>query len=77
VPSLYYQQLEENMNFAMKQPFISFGPDGSALNIENARGTSPHPRAYGTYPRILGRYVRGHKVITLEEAVQSDIAQCR
>ena len=58
------------MTYAMRQPFVSFGSDGSAMNIETARGTSPHPRSYGTYARILGRYVRELKVITLEEAVR-------
>jgi N-acyl-D-amino-acid deacylase len=70
VPAMYYQQLEQDMNHAMKQPFISFGSDGSAMNIETARGVSPHPRAYGTYARVMGRYVRDLKVITLEEAVR-------
>jgi N-acyl-D-aspartate/D-glutamate deacylase len=70
VPALYYQQTEQDMNFAMKQPFVSFGSDGSALNVERARGTSPHPRSYGTYARIMGRYVRDLKVLTLEDAVR-------
>ena len=70
VPALYYQQAEEDMTYAMRRPFVSFGSDGSALNVEKARGTSPHPRSYGTYARILGRYVRDMKVITVEEAVR-------
>jgi N-acyl-D-amino-acid deacylase len=70
VPALYYQQTEQDMNYAMKQPFVSFGSDGTAMNVEKAGRLSPHPRSYGTYARILGRYVRDLKVLTLEEAVR-------
>ena len=45
------------------------GSDGSALNIETAKG-QPHPRSYGTFVRILGRYVREEKLLRLEEAVR-------
>jgi N-acyl-D-aspartate/D-glutamate deacylase len=45
------------------------GSDGSALNVKTAKG-KPHPRNYGTFVRILGRYVRDHKVLRLEEAVR-------
>jgi N-acyl-D-aspartate/D-glutamate deacylase len=70
VPCLYYQQLEQDMNYAMKQPFVSFGSDGSAMNADTEKARSPHPRSYGTYARVLGRYVREQKLITLEEAVR-------
>jgi N-acyl-D-aspartate/D-glutamate deacylase len=70
VPALYYQQTEQDMNYAMKQPFVSFGSDGSAMKIETAGARSPHPRSYGTYARILGRYVRELKLLTLEDAVR-------
>lgn len=68
VPALYYHHTEEDMRYAMKQPFVSFGSDGRAMATG---GTDrPHPRSYGTYARIMGRYVRDEKVITLEEAVR-------
>ena len=59
------------MRYAMKQPFVSIGSDGTALATEGplSRG-NPHPRYYGTFPRVLGRYVREDKVITLEEAIR-------
>jgi N-acyl-D-aspartate/D-glutamate deacylase len=59
------------MRYALKQPFVSIGSDGTAVATEGplARG-NPHPRYYGTFPRILGRYVREDKVITLEEAIR-------
>jgi N-acyl-D-amino-acid deacylase len=70
VPALYYQQMEEDMNYAMKQPFVSFGSDGSAMNVDTEGARSPHPRSYGTYARIMRRYVREQKLLTLEEAVR-------
>lgn len=59
------------MTYAMRQPFVSFGSDGSAVKTEGPLSSGkPHPRYYGTYPRIMGRYVREQKVLTLEEAVR-------
>jgi N-acyl-D-aspartate/D-glutamate deacylase len=71
VPTVYFHHSEEDMRYAMRQPFVSIGSDGTAVSIEGppARG-NPHPRYYGTFPRVLGRYVRQDKVISLEEAVR-------
>jgi N-acyl-D-aspartate/D-glutamate deacylase len=59
------------MRYALKQPFVSIGSDGTAVATEGplARG-NPHPRYYGTFPRVLGRYVREAKLITMEEAIR-------
>ena len=59
------------MRYALRQPFVSIGSDGTAVKTEGplARG-NPHPRYYGTFPRVLGRYVREEKVLTLEDAVR-------
>ena len=71
VGTVYYHQTEPDMQYAMKTPFVSFGSDGSAMSPEGSRGGSrPHPRSYGTFPRVLGRYVRELKVITLEDAIK-------
>jgi N-acyl-D-amino-acid deacylase len=71
VGTVYYHHSEPDMQYAMKTPFVSFGSDGSAMSPEGSRGSSrPHPRSYGTFPRVLGRYVRELKVITLEEAIK-------
>ena len=71
IPTVYFHHTEEDMTYAMKQPFVSFGSDGSAVKTEGPLSDGqPHPRYYGTYPRIMGRYVREQKVITLEEAVR-------
>jgi N-acyl-D-aspartate/D-glutamate deacylase len=69
VPTIYFHHSEDDMRYALKQPFVSIGSDGTAVNAAAAAG-NPHPRYYGTFPRVLGRYVREEKVLTLEEAVR-------
>ena len=59
------------MQRVMRQPWTSIGSDGSAVSIDGPTGrTHPHPRYYGTFPRVLGRYVRELKVLSLPEAVR-------
>jgi N-acyl-D-aspartate/D-glutamate deacylase len=71
VPTVYFHHSEEDMQYALKQPFVSIGSDGTAVKPEGPLAKDhPHPRYYGTFPRILGRYVRELKVISLEEAVR-------
>lgn len=71
VPAVYFHHAEEDMQYALRQPFVSVGSDGTAVKIggPTARG-NPHPRYYGTFPRVLGRYVREQKLLTIEEAVR-------
>lgn len=54
---------EENMRNMMQQPMTMIGTDGIHL------GQKPHPRLYGTFPRVLGKYVREEKLLSLEEAI--------
>jgi N-acyl-D-amino-acid deacylase len=71
VRTVYFHHTEEDMQFALKQPFCSVGSDGAAVSPEGPRGAwATHPRFYGTFPRVLGRYVRELKVLSLEEAVK-------
>jgi N-acyl-D-amino-acid deacylase len=71
VGTVYFHHTEKDMQYAMKQPFTSIGSDGSAMSVEGAKGrNNPHPRSYGTFPRVLGRYVRELKVLTLPEAIK-------
>ncbi|MCH8843514.1 MAG: D-aminoacylase [SAR324 cluster bacterium] len=58
-----YNSSEEDLEIMMHHPRTSFGSDG--LDV----GERPHPRLYGTFPRVLGEYVRRRGVLTLEEAV--------
>jgi N-acyl-D-aspartate/D-glutamate deacylase len=71
VPTVYFHHSEDDMRYALRQPFVSIGSDGTAVATEGplARG-NPHPRYYGTFPRVLGRYVREDRVLTMEEAVR-------
>lgn len=71
VPTVYAHHTEEDMNVALVQPWCSIGSDGSALAVEGPlRRGNPHPRNFGTFPRVLGVYVRERKLLTLEEAVR-------
>ena len=59
------------MNLALSQPWCSVGSDGLALAVEGPlRRGSPHPRSFGTFPRVLGVYVREKHLLTLEDAVR-------
>lgn len=71
VPTVYFHHSEEDMRLAMRQPFVSIGSDGTAVKAEGPLSAgNPHPRYYGTFPRVLGRYVRQEHVLTLEDAVR-------
>ena len=70
VPTVYFHHEESDMLHALKQPFTSVGSDGSAVSVDGPYSSRhPHPRWYGTFPRVLGRYVREQGALTLEEAV--------
>jgi dihydroorotase/N-acyl-D-amino-acid deacylase len=60
---------ESNLALQMQQPWIKFGTDAGGFDPENAEGLA-HPRAYGTFPRILGKYVREERVLALEDAIR-------
>ena len=71
VPTVFFHHSEADMQLILKQPWTSIGSDGSAVSPDGPTGrTHPHPRYYGTFPRVLGRYARELKVITLPEAVK-------
>jgi len=71
VGTIYAHHTEEDMNRAMLQPWCSIGSDGSALAVEGPLRTGhPHPRNFGTFPRVLGRYVRERGLLRLEQAIR-------
>jgi N-acyl-D-amino-acid deacylase len=71
VPTIYFHHDEKDMRKALQQPFASIGSDGTAVATEGPTAQGhPHPRYYGTFPRVLGRYVRDEKVLTMEEAIR-------
>ena len=68
-----FNQKEENVELIMRQPWVAVGTDGrvhSPEGILNRLIPAPHPRFYGTFPRVLGRYVREKGVLHLADAVR-------
>lgn len=71
VDCVYFAMSEEDVRAAMASPWVAFNCDSSGTAPDGVLGaTMNHPRAYGTFPRILGRYVREEKVLRLEDAVR-------
>ena len=68
--AIYFMMSEADMNAAMRAPFVSFCTDSGARATDGPlAGSKSHPRGWGSYPRILGRYVRDQKLISLEAAI--------
>jgi N-acyl-D-aspartate/D-glutamate deacylase len=71
VQVVYFLMSEENVKKQIALPWVSFGSDASSMSAEGVFvKTSTHPRAYGNFARLLGKYVRDEHVIPLEEAVR-------
>jgi N-acyl-D-amino-acid deacylase len=71
IPTVYAHHTEKDMQLALAQSWCSIGSDGSAYATEGPlRRGNPHPRSFGTFPRVLGVYVRELKVLRLEDAVR-------
>jgi dihydroorotase/N-acyl-D-amino-acid deacylase len=71
VGAAYFMIGEEDIKTAMRQPWVSVGTDHSAVNVTGPLSESKaHPRAYGSFTRILGRYVREQKLFSMEEAIR-------
>jgi len=71
VGTIYFLMSEENVRKELAQPWISFGSDEASQAPEGVfLKSNPHPRAYGNFARVLGKYVRDEKVITLPEAIR-------
>ncbi len=71
VPAVYAHHTEKDMQLAMTQQWCSIGSDGSAFAVDGPlRRGNPHPRNFGTFPRVLGVYVRDSNVLRLEDAVR-------
>lgn len=70
VGTIYFLMSEENVKKQLQLPYMSFGSDAAALAPEGIfLEASTHPRAYGNFARLLGKYVREEKVISLQEAI--------
>lgn len=71
IGTVYFMMDEENVKKQIRQPWVSFGSDAASMAPEGVfLKSSTHPRAYGNFARLLGKYVREEKVIPLKEAVR-------
>jgi N-acyl-D-amino-acid deacylase len=69
IGTIYFLMDEANVRLNMQQPWIKFGTDAGGADPENA-SSLVHPRAYGTFTRVLGHYVRDEGVLPLEDAIR-------
>ena len=71
VGTVYFMMSEENIRKQIALPWVSFGSDAASMAPEPPfTKSSAHPRAYGNFARLLGKYVRDEKVIPLDEAIR-------
>ena len=68
--AIYFSMDDQDVLAIMRESWVGVGSDGSAVNPDMKFVGSPHPRFYGTFPRILGKYVREQRVITLPDAIR-------
>jgi N-acyl-D-amino-acid deacylase len=68
--AIYFSMSEEDIETAMRQPWVMVGIDAGARAADSTVTGKPHPRAYGSFPRILCRYVRERNVLTLPDAIR-------
>jgi N-acyl-D-aspartate/D-glutamate deacylase len=61
---------DSNVAMQIKQPWMKFGTDAEGVDPDSMKGQMTHPRAFGNYPRILGRFVREQHLLTLEDAIR-------
>jgi N-acyl-D-amino-acid deacylase len=71
IAAVYYQQSDINIKKIIQQPYVSFGSDGASMSdVKFFADWGTHPRAYGTFSKFLGSYVRDQKLMTWEEAIR-------
>jgi N-acyl-D-aspartate/D-glutamate deacylase len=70
IAMIVFQVSEDNIRLQLQHPSVMIGTDAEGRSIDGPMSTGlPHPRNFGTYPRVLSRYVREEGVLTLEEAI--------
>ncbi|MEP7346111.1 MAG: amidohydrolase family protein, partial [Gemmatimonadaceae bacterium] len=67
---LVHLMTEANIPLQLRQPWLKIGTDANGVDPDSVKGAKMHPRTYGNYPRLLGKYVREEKVLTWEEAIR-------
>src|SRR5438128_1869315 len=68
IHGVHHTMNEDDVKTVMRVPWVSIGSDGSALNLKYPG--KPHPRSFGTNPRVLGKYTREEKVLQLEDSIR-------
>ena len=70
ISTMYFSMSEENLRLQLRQPWIKIASDAGGIDPAWSVNGPTHPRAYGTFPRVLGHYARDEEVLPLEEAVR-------
>lgn len=72
IDTIYFGMSEDNLRVQLQQPWMKIATDAGGVDPTwaEAEWGPTHPRAYGTYPRVLAKYVRDEKVLTLEDAIR-------
>jgi len=71
VDTVYFLMSEDNIRKQLRRPWVTFDSDAASLAPEGVfLKSNPHPRAYGNFARLLGRYIREEKLISLEEGIR-------
>jgi dihydroorotase/N-acyl-D-amino-acid deacylase len=69
--TIYFSMDEANVALGLRQPWVKISTDAGGVDPTWAKKLGPtHPREYGTYPRVLGKYVREERLLTLEDAIR-------
>jgi N-acyl-D-aspartate/D-glutamate deacylase len=70
VSAIYFSLAEEDVEAIMAADWVAVGSDGPGLSASHDADTATHPRSYGTFPRVLGRYVRERSLLSLPAAIR-------
>ena len=70
VGMIVHHLTEANLPLVLRQPWVKIATDAAGVDPDSMAGAKVHPRSYGNFPRLLGRYVREQRVITLEDAIR-------
>jgi N-acyl-D-amino-acid deacylase len=70
VGAIFFSMAEEDVKTILADPLVAVGSDGHALTVADDGDQPTHPRSYGTFPRVLGRYVREERLLPLETAIR-------
>lgn len=70
IEALYFLQSEANVIRILEKPYVSIGSDAGSFDLRDSLNLPDHPRAFGTFARVLGRYARDQKIISVEEAIR-------